>query len=85
MKRTGWLWFGGVQAVGICCSLIATPPLFQYFGAFLLLPGSLLPWLEGEVLKHPVSAGLVPQLTLLIVALGANALSWRSAARILND
>ena len=86
MKRRGWQWFGGVQVVGICCSLIPGLSFFRYFGGLLLLPGSLLPWLESELMKDPVSShGTGSQVVILIAALVVNALTWRSVAQVLRE
>lgn len=87
MKRRGWLWFGGVQVAGICVSLIGTSSVFEYVGGFLLLPGSLLPWLQTEFLHEPpvASRGVAYQMLVLIAAIIVNAFTWRSTAQALNE
>jgi hypothetical protein len=87
MKSGGWLWFGGIQMAGICLCLISTPSLFRDVGLFLLLPGSLLPWLQTESLNEPpvASRGIAYQVLLLVGIIIVNALSWRSTARILKE
>jgi hypothetical protein len=83
MTRKGWLWFAGVQVVGIGCALIVTPSFFK--GGFLLLPGSLLPWMETEIMKNPGLSSGAGEVLVLIAAIVVNALSWRSAAKILRE
>jgi hypothetical protein len=77
MTRKGWLWFGSIQAVGICCTFISSASFMHYLGGFLLLPGSLLP-LGLEMTSTRAPMGIV-----LVGAIIVNALSWRSTAKIL--
>jgi len=84
MKRKCWLWFGSVQAVGICCLLIPAS-FFQYVGGFLLLPGSLLPFLLNAMMREPVLHATSFRVVVVIAGIIANALSWRSTAQIVRE
>src|SRR5262249_10819921 len=84
MKRKGWLWFGSVQAAGICCLLIPASFL-QYVGGFLLLPGSLVPFLLSATMREPVLHATSFKAAAGIAGIMVTALSWRSTAQIVRD